>query len=62
MPNNSGREKRYTFTVAWVTGTKPTTTPIKKVPHVGPTENILVALFIAFVLYLLYRRSSAQRK
>ncbi len=61
MPNNGGREKRYTFTIA---GTTPTTTTntIKKVPHVGPAENLLVAGFIAFVLYLLYRRSTAHRK
>lgn len=62
MPNNSGREKVYTFTASGITGTTPTTNPITHVPHVGPTENVLVALFIAFVLYLLYRRSTASRK
>ena len=62
MPNNSGREKRYTFTIAGVTGTTPTVKPIVKVPHVGPAENIVVALFITFVLYLLYRRNTLKRK
>lgn len=62
MPNNSGREKRYTFTIAGVTGTTPKVKPIVKVPHVGPAENIVVALFIAFVLYLLYRRNTLKNK
>lgn len=62
MPNNGGREKRYTFTVAWVSGTPTTVKPIKTVPKVWPAENILVALFIAFVLYLLYRRNAAKNK
>lgn len=62
MPNNGGREKRYTFTIAGVTGTTPTVKPIVKVPHVGPAENIVVALFIAFVLYLLYRRNTLKNK
>lgn len=61
MPNNSGREKRYTFTISGATGTT-WTTVIPKVPHVGATENILVALFIAFVLYLLYRRNVLKNK
>ncbi|MCX6823291.1 MAG: hypothetical protein NTX91_04870, partial [candidate division SR1 bacterium] len=65
MPNNAGREKVYTFTIDGLTATKVTpgtTTVIKKVPHVGPAENVLVALFIAFVLYLLYRRNTLKRK
>ncbi len=65
MPNNGGREKVYTFTIDGLTATKVTpgtTTVIKKVPHVGPAENVLVALFLAFVLYLLYRRNTLKRK
>ena len=62
MPNNSGREKRYTFTIAGATGATPVVKPIVKVPHVGPAENIVVALFIAFVLYLLYRRNTLKNK
>ena len=36
LPNNSGREKRYTFTISGVTPAKPGTTPtvIKHVPKV----------------------------
>lgn len=62
MPNNGGREKRYTFTVAGIAGTPTVVKPIKTVPHVGPAENIVVALFIAFVLYLLYRRNTLKNK
>jgi hypothetical protein len=62
LPNNDGREKRYTFTIAGVSGSTPTVKPIVKVPHVGPAENIVVALFIAFVLYLLYRRNTLKNK
>jgi hypothetical protein len=62
MPNNGGREKVYTFTISGVTWTPPVTPPIIKVPHVGPAENIVVALFIAFVLYLLYRRNTLKSK
>ena len=61
MPNNDGREKVYQFVVSGVTTPKTTTTKITKVPHVGPGENIAVALFIAFVFYILYRRNSLKR-
>ena len=64
MPNNAGREKRYTFTISGITPAKPGTTPtvIKHVPKVWPAENLVVALFIAFVLYLLYRRNTLKTK
>ncbi|MFA6256101.1 MAG: hypothetical protein WC606_02855 [Candidatus Absconditabacterales bacterium] len=63
MPNNGGTEYRYTFVANGVvaapaTTTKTTTTKptIGKIPATGPKENILIALAIAFVLYLVYRR------
>jgi hypothetical protein len=66
MPNNWGKEKRYTFTATGITPattTTPTTKPtITKVPHVWPVENIAVALFISFVLYLIYKRNHARLK
>lgn len=65
LPNNSGREKRYTFTIVGVTpGVTTGVVPvvIKKVPKVWPAENVLVALFIAFVLYLLYRRNTVKSR
>ena len=67
MPNNWGKEKRYTFVVTGVTPattTTPVTTKptITKVPHVWPVENVAVALFISFFLYLLYKRNHMRVK
>lgn len=65
MPNNGGTEHRYTFVVQGITaeagGATPTGQPvIGKIPATGPKENVLVALAIAFVLYLVYRRVKAK--
>lgn len=58
MPDNDGAEKRYTFTVTWLRTTTTTTrTWITTVPKVWPAENIAVAIFVTFFLYVLYRRS-----
>ncbi len=67
MPNNWGTEFRYSFVAngivatAWgtVTPSKPT---IGKIPATWPKENVLVALAIAFVLYLVYRKTKAKAK
>ena len=62
VPNNGGTEYRYTFTVSGITATTSTTTPIIwAIPATGPKENILVALAIAVVLYLVYRRVRATK-
>lgn len=60
-----GKEKVYMFTVAGITETKetPPASPdkpkpeIKKVPKVGPKENVMVAIILSSLLYVLYRRS-----
>jgi|GEM_PF-663811 len=65
MPNNGGTEYRYTFVANGITAVGSTTTSnpaIGKIPATGPKENILVALAIAFVLYLVYRRMKAKAK
>lgn len=67
MPNNDGTEYRYTFVVS---GLKATTTPststttkptIGKIPATGPKENVLLALAISVVLYMVYRKITAKR-
>ena len=63
MPDNGGVEYRYTFMANGITaGT--TTNPIigNNIPATGPKENILIALAIAFVVYLVYRRMRAKAK
>ena len=66
MPNNWGTEFRYTFVaqgIVAIPGTPPPTTPkIWKIPATWPKENVLVALWIALVLYIVYRslRSKAR--
>jgi hypothetical protein len=62
MPNNWGTEYRYTFVANGInaTSTSTTTPTIGKIPATGPKENVLVALAIAFVLYLVYRRVRAK--
>ncbi len=61
MPNNGGTEYRYTFVANGINASTTTTTPvIGKIPATGPKENVLVALAIAFVLYLVYRRVRAK--
>jgi len=64
VPNNGGTEYRYTFIVSGITATTTTpwtTTPtIWAIPATGPKENILIALAIAVVLYIVYRRVRAK--
>jgi hypothetical protein len=65
MPNNGGTEFRYSFLANWVTGAPTvggagTTPTIGKIPATWPKENVLVALAIAFVLYLVYRKVKAK--
>lgn len=64
MPNNWGTEFRYTFVangvVAPPPGTPAPTPIIGKIPATGPKENVLVALGIALVFYLIYRRVRAK--
>lgn len=62
MPNNGGTEYRYTFVANGINAstTTPTTPTIGKIPATGPKENVLVALAIAFVLFLVYRRVRAK--
>jgi len=66
MPNNAGTEYRYTFVADWVVATPGTPSPktpvIGKIPATWPKENILVALAIAFVLYLVYRGVRSKAK
>ncbi len=69
MPNNWGTEYRYTFTVNGVTATAGTpgvagtaTPKIGKIPKTWPKENVLVALGIAFVFYLIYRKVRSKAK
>jgi len=70
VPNNGGTEYRYTFeargitVVPWSTaGVGGTNQPvIGKIPATGPKENVLVALAIAFVLYLIYRKTQSKAK
>lgn len=58
-----GKEKVYMFTVTELPGETITPTPeIKKVPKVGPKENIMVAILLSSVLYILYRRSTRKAK
>lgn len=64
-----GKEKVYMFTVTGLTETTTPTTPtteptpeIKKVPKVGPKENVMVAILLSSALYLLYRRSYKKSK
>lgn len=60
-----GKEKVYMFTVTWISEPKvtPPSSPdkpkpeIKKVPKVGPKENVMVAIILSSLLYVLYRRS-----
>ncbi len=63
IPNNGGTEYRYTFVVDGIVATPGTTTPdpvIWHIPATWPKENLLVALWIALVLYLVYRRVRAK--
>jgi hypothetical protein len=63
MPNNWWTEYRYTFTVSgiwWTPPTTPTKPVIGKIPATWPKENVLVALAIAFVLYIIYRKVKAK--
>ena len=65
MPNNWGTEFRYTFVANWVVATPgtPGAKPIiGKIPATGPKENVLVALGIALVFYLVYRRLRSKAK
>lgn len=64
MPNNNGTEYRYSFVANGITAsTTPTTTPIiGKIPATGPKENVMIALAIAFVLYLVYRKVTSKAK
>lgn len=71
MPNNNGTEFRYSFVANGVTATSSNTAgtsnanggnnpTIGKIPATGPKENILGALAISFVLYLVYRKVKAK--
>ena len=63
MPNNGGTEYRYTFVANGITNSATPATPtIGRIPATGPKENVLVALAIAFVLYLIYRRAKSKAK
>jgi len=64
MPNNWGTEYRYTFVANGITASTTTTTPIigNNIPATWPKENILIALAIAVVFYLVYRRMRAKAK
>lgn len=65
IPNNWGTEFRYSFVANGITataGTAWTTPTIGKIPATWPKENVLVALAIAFVLYLIYRRVKSKAK
>lgn len=65
-----GKEKVYMFVVTGLTETPTTTTTtkdepkpeIKKVPKVGPKENVMVAILLSSLLYVLYRRSTRKAK
>ena len=62
-----GKEKVYMFVVTGLSETKtpPTEEPkpeIKKVPKVGPKENVMVAIILSSLLYVLYRRSTRKAK
>jgi hypothetical protein len=64
-----GKEKVYMFTVTELQEeTPPPATPdkpqpeIKKVPKVGPKENVMVAIILSSLLYVLYRRSTRKAK
>jgi len=64
-----GKEKVYMFTVTeWTEDTPPPATPdkpnpeIKKVPKVGPKENVMVAIILSSLLYVIYRRSTRKAK
>ncbi len=63
-----GKEKVYMFQVTGLSDT-PVTPPakepkpeIKKVPKVGPKENVMVAILLSSLLYVLYRRSYKKAK
>jgi len=69
IPNNAWTEYRYSFIAEWITATawSSATTPwsstaptIWVIPATWPKENILIALSIAVVLYLVYRRLRAK--
>ena len=69
MPNNWGKEYRYTFVANWIVATTTPTTPttytpptIKNIPATWPKENVLVALGIALVIYLIYRSVKSKAK
>lgn len=64
-----GKEKVYMFTVTELKeATPPPASPdkpkpeIKKVPKVGPKENVMVAIILSSLLYVLYRRSTRKAK
>jgi hypothetical protein len=66
MPNNGGTEYRYSFIANGVTPgtTTPTssTRPIigNNIPATWPKENVLIALAIAVVFYIVYRKVRAK--
>lgn len=64
VPNNGGTEYRYTFVANGITAgtTSTTTNPVigNNIPATGPKENILIALAIAAVIYIIYRRARAK--
>jgi len=61
-----GKEKVYNFVVTLVTPEPPKKDQpkpeIKKVPKVGPKENVMVAILLSSLLYVLYRRSTRKAK
>ena len=66
MPNNWGTEFRYTFVAQGIVATPgtpaPTTPKIGKIPATWPKENVLVALWIALFLYIVYRSMRSKAK
>lgn len=63
VPNNEGTEHRYTFIadgIVATTTTTPSTPVIGSIPATWPKENVLIALAIAVVAYIVYRRVRAK--
>lgn len=62
MPDNGGKEYRYTFVAEGVTSTTTTANPVigNNIPATGPKENILIILAISLVVYFIYRKARAK--
>ncbi len=67
MPNNWGKEYRYSFVANWITGpiwgpSKSGPPVIGNLPPTGPKENLLIIIAFSLLAYIIYRKVTAKSK